>query len=418
MDPLMLPRWLSQSVIAAIAAALAAHAPPAYAQSPDELLQRAIADRPATASASGDAAPAGEIADLVRRADELAGRQQWDQVIPLLEKAYRLDPADQNVYARLLMARRAAGRLSDADREALALIEEGREIQVDETIRVARLCIAQARDALKRGDADLAAAKVKAARESFAELPEDVDIAPYQRELDRLDRGLRRRAALSTKQPPAMNAVAADAQGSDDQPAHLPNGDDAAADSMYRPYQPDGRIVVPDGLSDDPSTDPSYRYQRQIARAAAASRARALLNVEDDLVFDDADGMQYPPDWPEKSQRRRKWRDGEIYRGPTHQTADGQEYYTAIYDLGDLVHPVPNFAAIDLDPRVRHQAILDRDAIRRNSLMFRGYAADLAAGIPVLQFYGGMDNWAVSPRYDNVEMERVLATIDAFMQGR
>jgi hypothetical protein len=58
---------------------------------------------------------------------------------------------------------------------------------------------------------------------------------------------------------------------------------------------------------------------------------------------------------------------------------------------------------------------MDREWIRRRSMMFGGYASDLAAGIPVLQYYGGIDNWATSPRSDPYELERVLRTIDTFM---
>src|SRR5207253_10708627 len=49
--------------------------------------------------------------------------------------------------------------------------------------------------------------------------------------------------------------------------------------------------------------------------------------------------ISYPADWPERSARRLRYRDGEIYRGPAVRGDDGQDYYTAIYDLGDLVHP-------------------------------------------------------------------------------
>ena len=126
--------------------------------------------------------------------------------------------------------------------------------------------------------------------------------------------------------------------------------------------------------------------------------------------------ISYPADWPERSTRRLRYRDGEIYHGPVVRGDDGQDYYTAIYDLGDLVHPVPNFYGVNSDPTIVGVGLADREWIRRRSLMFAGYAEDLAAGIPILQYYGGMDNWAQSPQYDPAAMDRVLRTIDSFIR--
>jgi len=412
--PFALP--FAQLLQAVAALALSIIAPPALAQ--EDLLARAIQDRPATAVAAADEAAQGDPAEWRRQADLLAEQQRYDEAISLYERAYRLDPANQEGYARLLIARRAAGRLSPAEQEALALIEEGRDLQIEEVIRSVRLGMVQAREALRHGDAELAASQIAQSREKLAGLPRGVDVAPYHHELARLEAAARRRNA----RPPAGAAVAGNPGDAGVMPlppvdgaVRVPNNADV---DPAGPYAPNGRFVDPDDLTDLAADDPSFRYQRAIARAAAAARTQRFLDVEQDVAELNNDGPTYPDDWPQRTARRARYRHGEIYRGPSTKNENGEEVYTAIYDLGDLVHPVPNFASLDWDPRIRAQAVLDRDAIRRYSWMFRGDAADLAAGLPVLQFYGGIDNWAAGPRTDPAELERVLITIDAFMQGR
>lgn len=383
----------------------------------DDLLNRAIQDRGATATAPDPKA----ASELRTEADRLAAQRKFDEAIALYEKAYRLDPSNQDGYSKLLIAKKAAGRLSESEHEALTLLREARVLKIEEVIRGARLAIVQAREALRGGDAALAHERIKDGRAMLQRLPDDVDVVPYRTELDRLTLAARRIEKRNERAGEAPRLGDAGQVETDDAPVN-----DIEPSASFDPppgaprYEPDGKIIDPVKLTQDLEYDPFRRYQRDMDFAVRASRANWFLaSDETGLLPGPRTDLAYPADWPERVARRAKYYGGEIYRGPTATGPDGQEYYTAIYDLGDLVHPVPNFNPY-YDPFVGRQleGQLDRDWIRRRSLMFGGYASDLAAGIPVLQYYGGMDNWAVAPRSDATELERVLRIIDAFQNGK
>ena len=373
------------------------------AQSPDELLNKAIQEKNARTPAKADPS---EAQKLLSEADRLAEQRKFDDAIALYEKAYRMNPSDQNGYLRMLIAKRAAGRMSESDREALQLIESQRSLKVEEIIRSLRLNLLQAREALRSGDADLALSRVEAARAAMKTLPRDVDVSVYRHELDRMASAAKSRARrdrtdepvrMSDSPPPASSPW----EGADMRPA----------EATPR-YAPDGGII-PSSAFPMPD-DPIYRFQRELDAAIRNTRAIAYFGVDAANIVPH-DTVTMPDDFPEKSARRTRFQDGEIYRGPVARNADGQDEYTAVYDIGDLVRPIPDLYGIDGDVGIYLNSQLDRDAIRRRSMMFAGYADDLAAGIPVLQFYGGINNWAVNPRTDPFELERVLRTIDTFV---
>src|SRR5438477_12066661 len=75
-------------------------AAPALAQSPDELLDKAVKEKQ---QASGETGPAESRASdrFVSDADKLAEQRKFDEAISLYEKAYRLKPSDENGYRKL-----------------------------------------------------------------------------------------------------------------------------------------------------------------------------------------------------------------------------------------------------------------------------------------------------------------------------
>jgi tetratricopeptide (TPR) repeat protein len=88
------------------------------------------------------------VAKLIDEGDRLLEQRQFNKAIKLYERAYRLAPADQNNYIRLLVAKRAAGVMTKQDRQALDILEEGRIAELDQIFRGVRLKIIQARGAL------------------------------------------------------------------------------------------------------------------------------------------------------------------------------------------------------------------------------------------------------------------------------
>ncbi|MCG3126504.1 MAG: hypothetical protein CHACPFDD_01340 [Phycisphaerae bacterium] len=135
-----------------------------------------------------------------------------------------------------------------------------------------------------------------------------------------------------------------------------------------------------------------YWYERALRTAYKTDEARRLTEVDETRVTPEGD-VAFPDDWPEKMARRAKYRGGVVARSPNWTDKDGREWYLAVYDIHDLIYEPPNFQATDgLPLTLRLQNDLDRAALRERSQIFSGYADDLAAGIPLLRYFGGVDS--------------------------
>lgn len=93
---------------------------------------------------------------------------------------------------------------------------------------------------------------------------------------------------------------------------------------------------------------------------------------------------------------------------------DGQLTYTAVYDLSELMLDIPHF--VNPYPMTLAEAQMiqqDRDALRLGSRIFNGSAAELAEGIPLLQYFGGYsDAYMVGVPAGNLALlEMALAQI-------
>lgn len=390
---------------------------------PDDLLDQAIKENNGRKQVEVEG---GEVAVIVARADRLFDQKAFAEAVALYEKAYRLAPDDRANFARMLVARRAAGLMTDSDREALALLEEEQRATVASTFRSVRLAVIQAREALGRGDFEFAEREIVNAEFALRGLPRDVDATPYWRQLTQLRKSLaRKRGDTPTptdtksngrKGGPAESGVlllgdTGEEMHSTDAPENPPVEVSVVADNANR-----GEILDVDNLL--AATQRRLEYDRDIDLAIRAGRAEVLLTAADAALPPDVHGgMTFPADWAQKTAKRAKYQGGMIYRTPDFTGPDGQTYYTAIYDLGDLVHPVPNFyapwALSGWEQRVQME---DRAALRWRSQIFNGYAEDLAAGLPLLHFFGGIDNNAVSMRTDPREAQHVVQVIQQFMQ--
>ena len=98
------------------------------------------------------------------------------------------------------------------------------------------------------------------------------------------------------------------------------------------------------------------------------------------------------------------------------ETAGGREWYVALYDIGDLTREPAYFPAPIGHPVWATQAALDRQALREYSYIFRGTAADLAAGLPLLRYFGGVCDVDLRPRHSRAEQERIVKLIRAFTE--
>lgn len=372
----------------------------------NRLLDRAVQERQA-------AADPAEVQQLLNEADRLAAKREFDRAIELFERAYRLQPSNDAAYARLLVCKRAAGRLTADDREALVLIEQNEMHRISEVLTSVRLQLLQARQALKRGDTSAVTQLSKAATAQLDGLPPDVDVSEYRRQIRSVDQAARRQSVSQEKrkQKSSPDSIEPAAPSSGD-----PNGPAAteverdASDEFRDGYVPTGELIEA-GRSDRADYE-LHRAQRDLADDTARNRVNWLyeiMNAHNPPVGD----VAYPADFGLRTQRRAKYRDGVIWQGPPEKGPDGRDYVTAIYDLAELAHPVPNFAGYySGSPIMDVQARLDRYFLQTQSFIFRRDAQDLAEGLPLLPYFGGIDNTAVTVPYDIREVERIRAVLE------
>lgn len=151
-------------------------------------------------------------------------------------------------------------------------------------------------------------------------------------------------------------------------------------------------------------------YERALRDAYLESEAERLLAADEARVAPDGE-IAYPDDWPQKTARRARYRDGVVARSPSWVDKDGREWYVAIYDISDLTYVPPNFIPTEGVPLGRNlRDALDRDALRYRSQIFSGYADDLAAGIPLLRYFGGTDD--LMARGGGYSLERQREIVD------
>jgi hypothetical protein len=111
-----------------------------------------------------------------------------------------------------------------------------------------------------------------------------------------------------------------------------------------------------------------------------------------------------------------------VARSPSWFDKDGREWYVAIYDVHDLIYVPPDFlrSAWVADHRFRPQMLRDREALRDNSFLFRGWNGweSLEFGIPLLRYFGGVDPWIDrGPKYSPEKQRELVRMIQAFVGG-
>lgn len=396
---------------------------------PSDLLKQAIDENQKKDSAASSATQSSEADVLAAEAEKLTSQREFKEAVKLYEKAYRLDPNNRAMYARLLVTKRSAGLMTEQDREALALIEEEQAESVNRVFRSVRLNLIQARQALREGDSALALQQIRSGYASLETLPDYVDVAPYQKELRTLENAAKRKAAKALKRIEADGSTASVVRKTSEGPTMADAGEESSSTSTTVVTTESSRmthdfsfaesgeiIAIDEALYGDQAI---HAYERELARALNRQRAEHLIHNQVAAFPPPVDSdMVYPADWAEKTARRAEYRDGVIHEGRPFQGPDGQTYQTVIYDLAELVHPVPNFYA-SYPGTVREQRMqeLDRQYLRERSMIFNGWPEDLAAGMPLLHFFGGIDNNAISTRTDPNETQRIVNILDRFIHS-
>lgn len=286
---------------------------------------------------------------------------------------------------------------------------------VEESFRAIRNDIVAAKRALQAGDRDASRARVGHAKRLLKSLPKYVDSSVYRNQIRALERKIGRKTGRTARGdiagPPSRAKRRAETLSLTEQ------GNETGPASTETQITETGEIVDVEALIDDDHQQ--HVYDRDIAAALRQNRVNWILTANEAAIAPFTDSLTYPADWPQRVAKRTKYRDGVIFEGQPFTGDDGQTYFTAIYDLGDLVHPIPNFyAAYPGSSREQRQQDLDRAALRDRSQIFNGYAHDLAAGLPLLHFFGGIDHNAISTRTDPIEAARITRIIETFVNGR
>lgn len=282
---------------------------------------------------------------------------------------------------------------------------------VERTFESVRKDILAATAALRHGDRRAAKKHAERALTRLDALPKYVDARDYR---DRA-RGLLRKAVRGKVRRPVAAAKSAKSTKrkpvpTDEEILRMTDQGDDAGDAGFLES---GEIVDVDALLDDDQR--RHAYERELDDALRRSRSDWIFRTNEAAIAPLAD-MAYPGDWPRKVAQRARYRDGVLYEGQPFVGEDGQTYITTLYDLGDLVHPIPNFyASYPGTAREQRTQELDRMYLRMRSRIFNGYPGELAAGLPLLHFFGGIDNNAISTRTDPYQTARIVRTIESFI---
>jgi hypothetical protein len=278
-------------------------------------------------------------------------------------------------------------------------VSEARAAQ-DLAVAQVRLNLVRARKALKDERLDEALRLTESVQAWLRKLPAGVDVSVYELQAE----GILARLAKANKLPGAP--LTAGSAPPDETAATSP-----AASSETKDEKSASEHVAP-----APYDQSRLAEQRDAQGHVSGSDLNVLIRSDEARVAPDQ-VLSYPSDWPQIVEKRREYSDGAIYRSPSHTGSDGKEWNTAVYDLSELSYVVPDFAPPALLDLVDStESALYRDAVRFRSEIFSGYAEDLAAGIPLLRFFGsaGLDPLVLrGPKYSREKTQQIVEMIRA-----
>jgi len=310
--------------------------------------------------------------------------------------------------------------------EADSLAQQEQQARTELTLAQARLELVQARRSIKdekRADAARRAQRVLAL---LKELPADVDASDLEfqakgiladaakagidvaGELDRRVAAAGKVARQYSGDPREVVDTTGDAQRLRQRTLTRQSPDDYG-------YRPGKSIIDADSLR--ALDQQRLHYEDVLHDLYKSDELRHLVEADEARVTPEGD-IAYPPDWPQKVARRAKYEGGQIARSQSWTDKDGREWYVALYDIAELIYVPPDFAppsSLFIDEAAREA--IDREALRVRSRIFGGYAEDLAAGIPLLRFFGGIDDYALrGPKYSAERQRQIVEMIRAFTE--
>lgn len=178
-------------------------------------------------------------------------------------------------------------------------------------------------------------------------------------------------------------------------------------------YQPGREVFDRERL--DRRDEQRLPYQAALDDAVKSDELRRLVELDEARIAPQS-WIGYPDGWREQIAARSAYEGGQIARSGAWTDANGREWYAALYDIRDLTYVPPDFQPpLSLDPAQQLRETLDRDALRRGSMIFNGGAYDLAAGIPLLRFFGGIDDWEIrGAKYSRARQAQIVEMMRAF----
>jgi hypothetical protein len=350
---------------------------------------------------------------------------------------------DVGLIAQAASERPNAPGAEAADRKGLAadLGQAEREARIDLTLAQGRLELVLARKALRTHQIKDAAIRAQRVLDLLKELPPGLDASEYELQAEGI-------LARAEKAGVDLAAVAQQAAGE-----KMPRGFDdyldrqtQAAAEVGRRYtgadrdtintRVDAQTLRQRTLQRQIPGDYGYRpgkeifdtdailerdrqrvyYEDALQKAYSADAARLLTEADEARVAPVGE-IAYPDDWPEKVAKRAKYAGGEIARSESWIDQEGREWYVAVYDIRDLIYVPPDFQpTFSLDPAEDLRNTLDRHALRWGYGFFGGlYPWDLDVTIPLLRYFGGVDDYAWrGPKYSAERQEQIVAMIKAF----
>jgi hypothetical protein len=158
-------------------------------------------------------------------------------------------------------------------------------------------------------------------------------------------------------------------------------------------------------------------YEAALRKLYQTDEARRTVEAHEARVAPDGD-VAYPDDWAQKSAAREKYRGGRVAKSDSWVDGSGREWFVALYDTRDLIYEPPDFRLpFSMFAGENLRDALDREALRQRSQIFNGYAEDLAAGIPLLRYFGGVDDFEYrGPKYNLQKQQEIIGLINAFTQ--
>lgn len=180
-------------------------------------------------------------------------------------------------------------------------------------------------------------------------------------------------------------------------------------------YRPGREIFDVDAILERDRQRLAYEYA--LRKAYTADEVRRLTQADEARITPER-YIAYPDDWPQRVARRKQFEGGQIARSDSRVDATGREWYAAVYDIHDLIYQPPDFQPpFELHPSEALRVALDRNALRWRSMIFSGYAEDLAAGLPLLRYFGGIDDYFFrGPKYSLERQRQIVEMIHAFTE--